>query len=105
VEREPHPNPIAPINDEFRRRGQGFYITQGVQALPDVPGLVGAVRAFKDFNPNNDPRGEHDMGSIRWHNERTFWKIDYYDQNLQYWCNPLSEECRRVLTILLASEY
>ncbi len=42
---------------------------------------------------------------IPWYEEKTYWKIDYYDQQLQYWCDPLSEKCRRVLTVMLASEY
>ena len=54
--------------------------TRGVQALPDVPGLVRAVQVFDTFTPDNDPYGEHDFGSINWHQEKTFWKIDYYDQ-------------------------
>jgi hypothetical protein len=44
-------------------------------------------------------------GSINWHKEKTFWKIDYYDQALEYWHDPLSPDCRRILTVLLASEY
>ncbi len=39
-------------------------ITQGVQALPDVLGLVRAVRVFDTFTPDNDPWGEHDFGAI-----------------------------------------
>ncbi|MGH7157810.1 MAG: DUF3768 domain-containing protein [Candidatus Saccharimonadales bacterium] len=34
-----------------------------------------------------------------------FWKIDYYDQELKYGEDPLSLDCRRVLTVMLASEY
>jgi hypothetical protein len=101
AEQSPKPRTIAQLNDEFRRSGQDLYITPGVQALPDVPGLIHAVQTFDRFTSNNDANGEHDFGSIVWHTE----KIDYYDQALQYWHNPLSPECRRVLTVLLASEY
>ena len=107
-EHAPQPNEIARLNDEFRRSGQGQGIwtaTPGVQALPDLPGLVRAVQTFNTFTPDNDPYGEHDFGSIHWHEEKTYWKIDYYDEALQYWHEPLSPDCRRVLTILLASEY
>ena len=96
---------IAHLNDAFRRSGQGVMITQGVQALPDVPGLVRAVQAFDTFTPNNDPYGEHDFGSINWHDNKTFWKIDYFDQTLEYGEDALSRDCRRILTIMLASEY
>lgn len=104
-EQAPQPNQIARLNDEFRRTTQYMRKMPGVLALPDVDGLVQAVRDFKSFTYDNDPWGEHDFGSINWHGEKTYWKIDYYDQNLQYWHDPLSPECRRVLTILLASEY
>ena len=96
---------IAHFNDAFRRSAQGVMITQDVQALPDVPGLVRAVQAFDTFTPNNDPYGEHDFGSINWHDNKTFWKIDYYDQTLEYGEDALSRDCRRILTIMLASEY
>jgi hypothetical protein len=96
---------IAHLNDVFRKSTQEVMVTQGVQALPDVLGLIHAVRVFDRFTPDNDSWGEHDYGSIVWHNDKTLWKIDYYDQALEYWCDPLSEECRRVLTLMLASEY
>lgn len=98
---------IALMNDAFRRAGPNgnWFITQGVQALPDELGLIDAVRTFNTFTPENDTWGEHDFGSIVWHSNKTYWKIDYYDQALQYWCDPLSDECRRVMTIMLASEY
>ncbi len=104
-EQLPSPNPIAELNNAFRRTTRELFLTPGVQALPDVEGLVGAVRTFNQFTPDNDPYGEHDFGIIGWHTEQTYWKIDYYDQALQYWHDPLSPECRRILTILLASEY
>lgn len=96
---------IAHLNDAFRRSTREVMVTQGVQTLPDVLGLVHAVRVFDTFTPNNDPYGEHDFGSIVWYQAKTYWKIDYYDQALQYWHDPLSPECRRILTVMLASEY
>ena len=105
MEQEPKPNPIAALNDTFRQQFNDWYITTGVQSLPDVPDLIHAVQTYNKFNTTNDPYGEHDFGSILWHDEKTYWKIDYYDQALTYGENPLSPDCRRVLTILLASEY
>ena len=96
---------IAQLNDAFRKSGQNILLTPGTQALPDIPGLVKAVQDFDTFTPDNDPYGEHDFGIIGWHSETTYWKIDYYDQALKYGEDPLSPECRRILTILLASEY
>lgn len=67
--------------------------------------ILNAVQRFNTFTPANDPRGEHDFGVIPWYQERTYWKIDYYDQALQHGLGPLDPDCRRVMTILLASEY
>jgi hypothetical protein len=79
--------------------------TVGALALSNFPGLVQAIRNFDNFTPDNDRYGEHDFGNIPWDSEKTYWKIDYYDQKRQYWCDPRLPECRRVMTILLASEY
>jgi len=96
---------IAIVNDVFRRRGTGFMVTPGIQTLVDIPGVVEAIRNFDSFNEASDPHGEHDFGSIEWHGNRVFWKIDYYDWALEYGEDPLSPRCKRVLTIMLASEY
>lgn len=96
---------IAEINDRFRRSGFGTMVTAGVQTLEDLAGLIRAIRQFDAFTEANDPYGEHDFGSLRWYGEKVFWKIDYYDQALKYGEDPLSSKCRRVLTVMLASEY
>lgn len=80
-------------------------VTRGILGLAELEGLILAVRDFDDFTTDNDPYGEHDFGAIDWQGERTLWKIDYYDQSLTYGEDPLSPECQRVLTVLLASEY
>jgi len=97
---------IAALNDEFRKAiPMSVTITNGVYALPDLQGLMQTVREFDSFTEENDPYSEHDFGSLDWHGEKVFWKIDYYDQALQYGKDPLDVECKRVLTVLLASEY
>lgn len=97
---------IAAVNDKFRRSSPfNVFMTRGVQDMPDTMGLMQAVRDFDRFTEDNDPYGEHDFGSLNWHGEKVFWKIDYYDQALQYGKDPLDVECKRVLTVLLASEY
>jgi hypothetical protein len=100
-----HSGRIAFYNDVFRRRGTGMILTSGVRELKDLRRLLEAVRSFKAFTPSNDPHGEHDFGSIQWGAEKVFWKIDYYDQSLEYWEDPTSPRCRRVITVMLASEY
>lgn len=96
---------IAKKNDAFRRSGFGITVSLGAQALEDLGGLIDEVRRFNDFTEDNDPYGEHDFGTVYWLGEKVFWKIDYYDQALKYGEDPLSSKCRRVLTVMLASEY
>ena len=75
-------------------------VASGVFAIVD-----GGVRDYTDFNEDNDPYGEHDFGSLKVAGEKIFWKIDYYDESLSKWCDPLDPDCQRVLTIMLAEEY
>jgi hypothetical protein len=96
---------IAMLNDKFRKSGQGITVTQGVQVLDDVLGLINEIRRFDFFTQSDDPYGEHDFGIVCWMGEKVFWKIDCYDQSLRFGEDPLSPKCRRVLTIMLASEY
>jgi len=96
---------IARLNDAFRKSGEGITVTQGVQALEDLIGLIDEIRLFNDFSKDNDPYGEHDFGTVYWYGEKVFWKLDYYDQSLKYGEDPLSPKCRRVMTVMLASEY
>ena len=97
---------IAELNDEHRRSMTGCTVTRGITALTSVVNdIFVRVRDFKDFIEDNDPYGEHDFGSFEILGNRIFWKIDYYNQELTGWCDPLSPDCNRVLTIMLAEEY
>lgn len=96
---------IAGLNDAFRHSVANTIITPGAITLYDVLGLLRKVYDFTDFNEDNDPYGEHDFGSFDWHGEKIFWKINYYTRECQYYCDPLSPDCQRVMTIMLASEY
>lgn len=97
---------IAKLNDKFRGMAIDVMITRGVRdTLPDLIELMKTIEQYDKFNEDNDPYGEHDFGSLVWYGEKVFWKIDYYDQNLQYGRDPLDDDCRRVMTVMLASEY
>ncbi len=97
---------IAAVNDTFRRNMEGCTVTKGVAAMgEDVNEIFVRVRDFTEFNEDNDPYGEHDFGSFIVSGVKIFWKIDYYDEALKGWCDPLSPDCHRVLTIMRADEY
>ena len=101
---------IARLNDQFRRHpGAGWMLTAGVQAKGPIFTLaaISAVRAFDAFTSDNDPQSEHDFGSFAICGERLFWKIDYYDQDLRFGSEDPSDPAltRRIMTIMLASEY
>ena len=97
---------IAAKNDEFRGSMEGCTVTRGVVAMgDDAKEIFVRVRDFTAFTEDNDPYGEHDFGSFTVSGEKIFWKIDYYDESLEKWCDPLSPDCNRVVTIMRADEY
>lgn len=97
---------IAELNDEHRRSMQGYTVTKEIVAMGSAANEVFVgVKDYTDFNEDNDPYGEHDFGSLEVAGQKIFWKIDYYDENLSKWCDPLDPDCQRVLTIMLAEEY
>jgi len=111
---------IAGQNDAFRRsildnnpvaeapQGQ-FVMTRGVAALgPDAQlELIRSVAAFDGFNADSDPQGWHEMGVIDLDGTTVWFKLDLYDVDYQYGSPEPSdlEQTRRVLTLLLPSEY
>jgi hypothetical protein len=102
---------IAALNDAFRTTYHGgtLVLTAGIQALPEEiqVGILHAVRTFNTFTPDNDPHQEHDFGSITYQGHRIFFKIDYYDLELNFHSeNPADPNVtQRVLTVMLADEY
>ena len=100
---------IRVLNDQARRSFKGcrVVITQGVQAMSDVPSILDLVRWFDAFTPNNDPYGEHDFGVIKLNGNTFFWKFDCYDVDLLMHSPDPSDATvtTRVLTVMLADEY
>ena len=102
---------IAALNDRARQTfGEcRVVITQAVAQLGkcDVSYILDKVRKYKDFTPINDPYFEHDFGSIQFGENTIFWKIDYYDIDLQMHSPDPSDPTvtARILTIMLAEEY
>lgn len=103
---------VRALNDRFRIEGLGngtIVLTQGIQAggRDFIIAAVEAIRTFGDFSDDNDPWGEHDFGAVEIDGQKVFWKLDYYDPTLTNGSeNPANEALtKRVLTIMLASEY
>ena len=102
---------IRQLNDEARiHMTDGvFYATTGIAALPadDQAAILRRVFEFEDFDVEDDPYGEHDFGAFDHKGDRIFWKIDYFDLRMKYGSPDPSNPrvTKRILTIMLASEY
>jgi hypothetical protein len=102
---------IRALNDQLRQKlATGLaVITPGVAALgPEaVDRIVKTISVYDDFCHENDPHGEHDFGAFLAEGEAIFFKIDYYDNNLScHSPDPADPSVtKRVITIMLASEY
>ena len=103
---------IRRLNDALRKGETDdgvILVTQGVQAGGPAfqDEALSAIRAFDAFTNDNDPYGEHDFAALDVDGERLFFKIDYYDLTLTGGsADPADPSVtRRVLTIMLASEY
>ena len=119
---------IARLND-LARSAMGVACTAvatvGFRSLPtsDQSRVRELIETFDAFDEDNDPHGERDFGCVyqlacgRWtterprlrddERERVFWKLDYYDRELQFGSEDAANPAvtRRVLTIMLADEY
>jgi hypothetical protein len=69
--------------------------------------ILKAVQDFASFDSDNDPHGEHDFGSFEVAGDKFFWKIDYYDADLEHGSEDPADPSKttRVLTLMLAAEY
>lgn len=108
----PRAERIKVLNDQFRTTfiGGTIILTRGIADLPEDERLqiLADVQSFDRFTADNDPHGEHDFGSLELKGAiRVFWKIDYYDLGIEFGSDDPSDPAitKRVLTIMLASEY
>lgn len=84
---------VKQSNDQLRKtmysgRNSRVLCTPGVNESPDKESILEAVRQFDSFSSDNDPHGEHDFGQVIVNNEKYFFKIDYYDLDLEYGVDP-----------------
>lgn len=119
---QPNATVIAAQNDAFRRLAclgiapdqsiQGrMHVTHSMVEAGDgfVTEAVQIVGAYDTFEPENDPEGRHDFGSVTIRGETVFWKIDLYEasSDFRYGAevpdNP--ETTTRVLTIMMARDW
>lgn len=103
---------VQRLNDQFRCSGAGrgsLMLTAGIHEMgvAFAWAAIEAVKAFNAFTRDNDPYGEHDFGALTVANERLFFKIDYYDLDLEAHSPDPADpaQTHRVLTVMLASEY
>ena len=82
-------------------------MTTSVDALPSMATALQRVATFDEFDADNDPYNEHDFGSFELCNREFFWKIDYYDNDLQHGSEDPADpdKTTRVLTLMLAQDY
>jgi len=87
-------------NEIFRKTflGGKIVLTSGVSEAKNKQDIISAVKRFDYFTPDNS---EHDFGKVVVHGEDYFFKIDYYDDQYQYF----KEDGNRVMTIMRADEY
>ena len=102
---------IRELNDRFRQTFQGGQVFMGRDisflSIPEQLALVDKVKNFNEFNQGNDLYKEHDFGTVELNGVSYNWKIDYFDENMQYHSPDKSnpEVTNRVMTIMLAEEY
>ena len=107
---DPKTQRIRDLNDDLRRHLAGgiAVMTPGVAALgvAAVERIVKTVAVYDDFCHANDPY-EHDFGFFDADGQTIFFKIDYFDKQLQMHSPDPSDPTvtERVITIMLAEEY
>lgn len=102
---------IAKLNDRFRNgdKSLGEYkMSRQVLALPrkKQKQLFQEIQEFSDFTPENDPRGEHDLGQVTMDDVDYIWKIDYLDTSMIMLSDEPEDinKTTRILLVIRADE-
>jgi len=107
---------MALLNDEFRHSllkatpiKNKLILSFAVSQLSpiDQRRLIGKVVNYDAFSESTDPYGERDFGDISHNDETYYFKIDYYDNDLEFESpDPYDPSVTtRVLTIMHQYEY
>lgn len=102
---------IRKLNDHFRflMMGGRICLTEGIaeMELESQRVVLEKVRLFQDFDKANDPYGEHDFGAIEHDGEKVFFKVDYYNKELDGGSeDPANPDLTtRIMTVMFANEY
>ena len=102
---------IRRLNDQLRQNPQTgiAVVTPGVAALGQeaVQRIFRTIALYDNFCRDNDPYGEHDFGTFDADGLRIFFKIDYYDKQLNMHSPDPADPSvtQRVITVMLAEEY
>jgi hypothetical protein len=108
---KPNSERIRQLNDSFRQTfvGGRVVVTEGVDTLrTEVKAAVlQRVSSFDRFDLDNDPLGEHDFGNFETLGQRFFFKIDYYNIEMDGGSEDPADPAKttRVLTVMKAEEY
>ena len=102
---------VRALNDQLRRHltGGRAVMTPGIAALGSeaVQRLVQTIAVFDDFCTANDPHDEHDFGAFNYEGVQVFFKIDYFDKDLNFHSPDPADPSvtERIITLMLAEEY
>ncbi|MEM1170708.1 MAG: DUF3768 domain-containing protein [Cyanobacteria bacterium P01_H01_bin.35] len=105
TEEEVRGKTIAKLNDRFRNgdKSLGEYrMSRQVLALPrkKQKELFKEIQDFSNFTPENDPKGQHEMGEVVLDGVEYVWKIDYLDTSM-IMLSDVPEDINKTTRVLL----
>ncbi|WP_299155075.1 DUF3768 domain-containing protein [uncultured Tateyamaria sp.] len=119
---KPNTSLIAAQNDSFRKLAclgtePGYTIPGRLVVTPSiieggegyVRSALEAVGSMDDFEPENDPDGLHDFGTVDVRGKKVFWKLDLYEAGTEFRYgaeDPANTDTTmRVLTVMMARDW
>lgn len=103
---------IRELNDKLRQNDVGGQIVVAGALAQEDSDLIQRVReavriAEVVTGDDNDPYEQHDFGSVKVDNELYFWKIEYFNNEMDAGSEDPSDasQTKRLLTIMCASDY